>query len=59
MIEKEIFHRRRKEFMEKIIKANNIELPMLPLDEEYQYDEKNAKLVIVKKKAAEQPAKKS
>lgn len=37
------------EFMEKIIKRNNIKLPVLPRQMEYQYDEENHKLVVVKK----------
>lgn len=36
------------EFMTRIIKANNIQLPVLPAQAEYQYDEKNHKLVVVK-----------
>jgi len=35
------------EFMEKIIKANNIQLPVLPGGKKYQYDEANHKLVVV------------
>ncbi|HEY0983171.1 MULTISPECIES: hypothetical protein [unclassified Schlesneria] len=35
------------EFMEKIIKANNIKLPVLPGNKQYQYDEVNHKLVVV------------
>ena len=35
------------EFMEKIIKANRIELPVLPGGKKYQYDEANHKLVVV------------
>lgn len=35
------------EFMEKIIKANNIKLPVLPGDKKYQYDEANHALVVV------------
>ena len=41
------------EFMEKIVKANNLRLPVLPLSLEYRYDEKNHKLVVVTKKKAE------
>jgi hypothetical protein len=36
------------EFMEKIIKANNIQLPVLPYGGKYQYDEKNHALVVVR-----------
>jgi hypothetical protein len=35
------------EFMEQIIKANNIQLPVLPGGKKYQYDEENHKLVVV------------
>jgi len=35
------------EFMEKIIKANNIKLPVLPGGKQYQYDVENHKLVVV------------
>ena len=35
------------EFMEKIIKANNIELPVLPGGKKYQYDEAEHKLVVI------------
>lgn len=35
------------EFMEKIIKANNIQLPVLPGGKKYQYDEANHILVVV------------
>jgi len=35
------------EFMEKIIKQNKIELPVLPGDRQYQYDVENHELVIV------------
>ncbi len=35
------------EFMEKIIKANKIELPVLPGGKKYQYDVENHKLVVV------------
>lgn len=35
------------EFMEKIIKANRIELPVLPGGKRYQYDEVNHSLVVV------------
>ena len=42
------------EFMAKIIKENNTQLPMLPYYQEYGYDEKNCKLVVL-----EYPAKKA
>ncbi|MBI1344699.1 hypothetical protein GC163_00270 [bacterium] len=35
------------EFMEKIIKANNIQLPVLPGGKKYQYDVPNHQLVVV------------
>lgn len=35
------------EFMEKIIKANQIKLPVLPGRKKYQYDEENHKLVVI------------
>lgn len=35
------------EFMEKIIKANNIKLPVLPGGKKYQYDATEHKLVVV------------
>lgn len=35
------------EFMERIIRENNIQLPQLPAYQEYSYDEKNHKLVIL------------
>ena len=35
------------EFMEKIIKANDIQLPVLPGGRQYQYDVENHKLVVV------------
>lgn len=35
------------EFMEKIIKANNIKLPVLPGNKQYQYDVENHALVVV------------
>ena len=43
------------EFMDRIIKENNIALPKLPFYQEYQYDEANHKLVVIEypdKKAA-------
>jgi hypothetical protein len=47
------------EFMEKIIKANNIVLPTLPFYQEYGYDAPNHKLVIMeypdRKEAANYP----
>ena len=33
--------------MEKIIKANRIELPVLPGSKKYQYDVENHKLVVI------------
>jgi hypothetical protein len=39
------------EFMEQIIKANNIKLPVLPSDKKYQYDETNHVLVVVENPA--------
>lgn len=41
------------EFMSVIIKANNIELPVLPGGLKYMYDEENHKLVVVKDLSAE------
>jgi hypothetical protein len=38
--------------MEKIIKANNIQLPVLPGNKIYQYDVENHKLVVVEAPAA-------
>ena len=35
------------EFMEKIIRANNMRLPVLPNKGEYRYDEKSHSLVVV------------
>jgi len=35
------------EFMEKIVKANNIRLPVLPGGKQYQYDVANHELVVV------------
>ena len=35
------------EFMQKVIKANNINLPVLPGGAKYQYDVENHKLVVV------------
>lgn len=40
------------EFMEKIIKANNIQLPVLPYGYKYMYDEKEHVLLSVKPAAA-------
>lgn len=39
------------EFMTVIIKANNIQLPVLPGGLKYMYDEENHKLVVVKNEA--------
>ena len=47
------------EFMDKIIKENNIALPKPPFYQDYKYDEVNHKLVVVEypdKKAAGPPA---
>ena len=41
------------EFMEEIIKRNNIRLPVLPAKHMYQYDVENHKLVVVKPEADE------
>ncbi len=38
------------EFMEKIIRANNIELPVLPGNAKYQYDVENHRLEVVEDK---------
>ena len=35
------------EFMTQIIKANNIQLPVLPGGKQYQYDVENHRLVVV------------
>ena len=35
------------EFMDKIIKANKIQLPVLPGGKQYQYDVENHKLVVI------------
>jgi hypothetical protein len=35
------------EFMDEIIKANNIALPMLPYYQKYGYDDKEHKLIIL------------
>jgi len=43
------------EFMEKIIKANNIQLPVLPGGKQYQYDVENHKLVVVDGPGAPKP----
>jgi len=37
------------EFMSKVIKANNIQLPLLPENLAYQYDVENHKLIVVEK----------
>jgi hypothetical protein len=53
------FPKTTEEFMEKIIKANNIALPKLPFYQEYGYDAANHKLVVMeypdRKKAAGYP----
>ena len=43
------------EFMEKIIKPNNIKLPVLPGGKLYQYDVENHKLVVVDGPEAPKP----
>ena len=46
------------EFMDEVIKKNNIALPKLPFYQEYKYDEANHKLVVIEypdKKAAGLP----
>ena len=43
------------EFMEKIIRPNNIKLPVLPGGKQYQYDVENHKLVVVDVPAAPKP----
>lgn len=42
------------EFMDKIIKENNIKLPVLPGKMKYEYDVANHKLVVVEKTEASQ-----
>jgi len=41
------FPKDHEEFMEKIVKANNLKLPVLPGKRRYQYDVENHELVIV------------
>lgn len=41
------------EFMEKIVRANNIKLPVLPYGGKYQYNEADHNLVIVRPPAGE------
>ncbi len=43
------------EFMDRIIKENKIELPVLPGGKQYQYDVENHKLVVVDAPAAPKP----
>lgn len=43
------------EFMTAIIKANNIQLPVLPAGKQYQYDVENHKLVVVEAPAPAAP----
>jgi hypothetical protein len=43
------------EFMEKIIKPNNIKLPVLPGGKKYQYDVENHKLVVIDAPDAAKP----
>ena len=45
------------EFMEKVIKPNNIKLPVLPGTKKYQYDVENHKLVVVDVAPAEEEKK--
>jgi hypothetical protein len=45
------------EFMEKIIKANNIQLPVLPFKGRYMYDESKHELVIVRDRENAEKAK--
>jgi hypothetical protein len=42
------FPRDHEEFMEKIIKANNIQLPVLPYKGQYKYDVEKHELVVVR-----------
>lgn len=44
------------EFFEKIVKANNIQLPVLPGGKKYQYDVENHKLEVIDAPAAAAPA---
>ena len=41
------------EFMEKIIKQNGIELPVLPGERQYKYDVENHELIVVEKEQTE------
>lgn len=43
------------EFMTAIIKANNIQLPVLPGGKQYQYDVENHKLVVIEPTAPASP----
>ena len=43
------------EFMEKIIRVNNIQLPVLPGGKKYQYDVENHKLVVIDAPAEAKP----
>ena len=45
------------EFMDKVIKPNNIKLPVLPGTKKYQYDVENHKLVVVDAAPAEEEKK--
>ena len=47
------------EFMTRIIKENNIQLPVLPFGHKYQYDEANHKLVVIVPPEAKDGAKKN
>ena len=48
--EHERYPKDHEEFMEKIIRANNIQLPVLPGGDQYQYDVENHELVIIEGK---------
>ena len=45
------------EFMEKIIKANNVPLPVLPGGRQYQYDVENHELIVVEASEAQPESK--
>ena len=46
------------EFMKDIVKANNVQLPVLPAKAEYHYDEANHKLVVLAYEPPDKDAKK-
>jgi hypothetical protein len=48
--EHERYPKDHEEFMERIIKANNLQLPVLPGGDQYQYDVENHELVIIEGK---------